>query len=271
MSTNRHTIAQLMDLKGRVALITGGAGHVGYAMAQALAEAGCAIVLLDIDAGAAVNKAAALADRYKVRAMALAIDLTDDQAIKSVPRQVKTKMKRLDILINCAALVGTSRLKGWAVPFARQDINTWRKALEVNLTAVFALAQVCHPLLAKSKKASMINISSIYGLLGPDPGLYRGTSLGNPGAYAASKGALVQMTRWMATSLAPSVRVNCISLGGIFRGHREPFLSRYKSKTPLDRMATKDDIKGAALYLASDLSQYVTGHNLIVDGGFSAW
>ncbi len=266
-----NSIRQLMDFKGRTALITGGAGHLGYAMAEALAEAGCNIVLLDIDTNAVAKKSVTLAKRYKVRVMALNIDLTDTRAVARVPSEIKQKMKCLDILINCAALVGTSHLKGWAVPFAQQDIGTWRRALEVNLTAVFALIQACHPLLVKSKNGSVINIASIYGILGPDMNLYTGTVMGNPAAYAASKGGLVQLTRWLATSLAPSVRVNTISIGGVFRNHKEPFLSRYKSKTPLKRMATEEDIKGAALFLASNLSQYVTGHNLIIDGGFSAW
>ena len=265
------TVHQLVDLKGRVALITGGAGYLGYAMAEALAEAGCGIALLDIDGQRTSKKAAALAKKYKVRAMALAVDLLDAQALRSVRGQIQVKMERLDILINGAALVGTSHLKGWAVPFAEQDMNTWRLALELNLTAVFALVQSCQPLLARSKNASVINIASIYGILGPDMGLYEGTSMGNPGAYAASKGGLVQLTRWMATTLAPDVRVNSISIGGVFRNHQEPFLSRYKNKTPLKRMASEEDIKGAALFLASDLSQYVTGHNLVVDGGWSAW
>ncbi len=266
-----RSIRQLMSLKGRVVLITGGAGHLGYAMAESVAEAGACVIVLDIDAALARRKADALKKRYKVKTAALAVDLTDDTACAAVGAQVKKSMGRLDVLIHAAALVGTSHLKGWAVPFKQQDLGTWRKALEINLTSAFALAQSCQPLLAQSKNGSIINISSIYGVVGPDMGLYTGTGMGNPAAYAASKGGLVQLTRWMATVLAPSVRVNSISVGGVFRNHRRPFLSRYVQKTPLKRMATEEDIKGAALFLASDLSQYVTGHNLMVDGGFSAW
>jgi NAD(P)-dependent dehydrogenase (short-subunit alcohol dehydrogenase family) len=150
-------------------------------------------------------------------------------------------------------------------------MDTWRMAMEVNLTGVFALVQQCHLLLKKSKKASVINIASIYGFLGPDMGLYKGTGLGNPAAYAASKGGLIQLTRWLSTNLAPDVRVNAISIGGVFRNHKEPFLSRYIKKTPLGRMAREEDILGAALYLAGDASSYMTGQNLIIDGGLSAW
>ena len=264
-------IRQLMSLKGRVALITGGAGHLGYAMAIALAQAGAHIILVDRGQAQPQAKAALLKKKYEIKSVGIELDLTDKRQVEALPAAVRRHMGRLDILINCAALVGTSQLKGWAVPFLQQDIDTWCQAMEINLTSVFALSQQCYPLLKKSKNATIINIASIYGILGPDMSLYQGTKLGNPAAYAASKGGLIQLTRWLATNLAPEVRVNAISIGGVFRNHEEPFLSRYKKKTPLNRMATEEDILGAALYLASDLSLYVTGHNLVVDGGLSTW
>jgi NAD(P)-dependent dehydrogenase (short-subunit alcohol dehydrogenase family) len=150
-------------------------------------------------------------------------------------------------------------------------VETWRRALEVNLTAVFDLCQRLTPLLQKSKGANIINICSIYGQYGPDWRLYEGTTLGNPAAYGASKGGVIQLTRWLATTLAPAVRVNSISPGGISRGQAEEFVARYVSRTPMGRMATEDDFRGAVAYLASDLSSYMTGQNLAVDGGWGAW
>jgi NAD(P)-dependent dehydrogenase (short-subunit alcohol dehydrogenase family) len=157
------------------------------------------------------------------------------------------------------------------VPFERQLPESWRRALEVNLTAPFVLVQAAAEALAASGHGSVINISSIYGLTGPDWRLYEGTTMGNPAAYAASKGGLIQMTRWLATTMAPKVRVNAIAPGGVFRDTPEPFLTRYISRTPLARMATEEDFKGAVAYLASDLSAYVTGQCLAVDGGWTAW
>ena len=125
--------------------------------------------------------------------------------------------------------------------------------------------------LRASGHGSVINISSIYGLAGPDWRLYEGTDLGNPAAYAASKGGLIQATRWLATTLAPQVRVNAIAPGGVFRDTPEPFLSRYVARTPLARMAREEDFKGAVAYLASDLSAYMTGQCLTVDGGWTVW
>lgn len=264
------TVTQLMDLKGRVALITGGAGHIGSAMAEAIAELGGNIVILDIDAQQAEAVASRLVKEYAVETMAIQVDLGNDERVRAMPAEVIKKFGRLDILVNNAALVGTSNLKGWGVPFKEQSVETWRKAMDINLTAVFVLTQACAEALEASGHGSIINIGSIYGLVGPQMALYDGTNLGNPGAYAASKGGLLQLTRWLASVMAPKVRVNSITFGGIFREHKDPFLSRYVARTLLGRMGVEEDAKGAVAYLASDLSAYVTGQNIVVDGGWTA-
>jgi len=267
----QRSLREMMSLDGRVALVTGGAGHIGRAIGNALAELGAGIAIADIAASGGEETAATLAANFPVRAAAFSCDLEQPAAVKELPRQVREKFGRIDILVNCAAFVGTSSLEGWAVPFERQSPETWRRALEVNLTAPFILVQAAAEDLAASGHGSVINISSIYGLAGPDWRLYEGTNLGNPAAYAASKGGLIQMTRWLATTMAPKVRVNAIAPGGVFRDTPEPFLTRYISRTPLARMATEEDLKGAVAYLASDLSAYVTGQCLAVDGGWTAW
>lgn len=264
------TIRQLMDLKGRVMVVTGGAGHLGLVLAEALAEAGADIVLWDISVDVE-RKARKIAHRHHVRALGGVVDLSDEVAVRAAVKGVAQHFKKIDGLVHCAAFVGTSALEGWAVPFEGQSVKTWRKALDVNLTSVFVVTQQLLPLLKKSAAASIINISSIYGMVGPDMGLYEGTALGNPAAYAASKGGLIQLTRWLATSLSPRIRVNAISLGGIYRDHKDPFLLRYLKRTPMARMAREEDVKGAVVYLASDMSNYVTGQNLVVDGGWTAW
>jgi NAD(P)-dependent dehydrogenase (short-subunit alcohol dehydrogenase family) len=260
-------IADLMRLDGRVAVITGGAGHLGRAMAAALVELGAKVALVDRDP-AATDAAAAV---YGSGSAGFALDLTDDAAVRSLPDTVKAKLGGFDILINNAAFVGTSALQGWVVPFAEQSVDTWRKCLDVNLTAAFVLTQAATPLLAASGHGSVINVASIYGVVGPDYGLYAGTSMGNPAAYAASKGGLIQLTRWLSTTLAPKIRVNALTPGGIARGQPREFADRYVARTPLGRMATETDMIGAAAYLAGDLSAYVTGQNIVVDGGWTAW
>jgi NAD(P)-dependent dehydrogenase (short-subunit alcohol dehydrogenase family) len=266
-----RSLKELMNLRGRVALVTGGAGHIGRAFCSALAERGARVVVIDVVANRCRETAAQIRGRYKVAALPLVADLADERQVKAVAPKVLREFGRIDILVNTAAMVGTSSLKGWAVPFAQQRADSWRQALEVNLTAAFLLTQACAPALGRSGRGSVINVGSIYGLVGPDLGLYEGTSMGNPAAYAASKGGLFAMTRWLATVLAPKVRVNAVTPGGVLRDQPAPFRRRYTARVPLKRMATEEDLKGAVAFLASDLSAYVTGHNLVVDGGWTAW
>jgi NAD(P)-dependent dehydrogenase (short-subunit alcohol dehydrogenase family) len=184
---------------------------------------------------------------------------------------LKSNVEGLNILINNAAFVGSSKLQGWAVPFEEQTVETWRRVLEVNLTACYDLCQGLTPMLKAAEGACIINISSIYGEYGPDWSLYEGTNMSNPAAYGVSKGGLNQLTRWLATTVAPKIRVNAITPGGVFRNQPEEFVARYKAKTPIGRMATEDDFRGVIMYLASDLSKYVTGQCLAVDGGWGVW
>ncbi len=266
-----RSLANLMDLRGRVAVVTGGAGHIGSVIADALAELGAAVAIVDLARERCVTVADRLRARYGTAAMPLVIDLSQEAEVISIPRHVQEEFGRLDILVHTAALVGTAALKGWTGPFQQQRVEAWRQALEVNQTVPFLLTQAAAELLAASGHGSVINISSIYGLVGPDPRLYEGTAMGCPAAYAASKGALIQLTRWLATTLAPAVRVNAVSPGGVWRSQPEAFVTRYVERTPLGRMAREEDIKDAVAYLASDLSNYVTGQNIVVDGGWTAW
>lgn len=263
-----RTLKDLMNLEGRVALITGGAGHIGSAMAEALAEQGARLVLLDREPEAAAH---ALSEAHGVEVLPLAIDLEQEAEVRAIPDRVLEAFGRLDILVHCAAFVGTAGLPGWVTPFLEQRVDVWRRALEVNLTAPFLLTQLCVPALRASGHGSIIHIASLYGLAGPDMRLYEDTPMGNPAAYGASKGGLIQLTRWLSTVLAPEIRVNAISPGGLWRNQPQAFVDRYVSRTPLGRMGTEEDFKGAAAFLASDASAYLTGQNLVLDGGFTAW
>ena len=264
------TLDALMKLKGRRAIITGAAGGLGRAITQTLAELGADLVLLDHIETPLLEQAAAIKAQWGINIDVCHCDL-ESQVEREVLIAQLLEDGRLDILINNAAFVGTSSLKGWGVPFEQQLIETWRRALEVNLTAVFHLCQGLAPLLRASSSASIINIGSIYGEYGPDWSLYAGTAMSNPAAYSASKGGILQLTRWLATTLAPAVRVNAISPGGIARGQAKTFVERYEARTPLGRMATEDDFRGAVAFLASDMSAFMTGQNLSIDGGWGVW
>lgn len=264
------TIRSLQSLEGRAALVTGAAGRVGRATCETLGELGAFVIGTDSDAAGLTACIDNLSD-LGYPASALPADLEDESAISALPSRVVDETGRLDVLVNCAALVGTTALAGWSVPFREQSAVAWRRALETNLTAVFLLAQASAEVLAASGRGIVVNIASIHAWLGPDLRLYEGTDMGHPAAYAASKGGLVQLTRWLATVLAPRIRVNSISPGGIYDAQDPSFVARYEARTPLGRMANVDDLRGAIAYLTSDLSAYVTGTDLRVDGGWSAW
>lgn len=266
-----NTLKKLMNLQDRRVLITGATGGLGRMMADTLAELGADLVLLDLPGSDFDPLETELRKKWQVTTQSLMCDLESEEERLAMIAAIKADGLGLNCLINNAAFVGSSNLQGWVVPFEEQTLNTWRRAMEVNLTTGFHLCQAFTPILRDSEGGNIINITSIYGEYGPNWSLYEDTGLGNPAAYGTSKGGLVQLTRWLATTLAPDVRVNAISPGGVFRNQPEVFVQRYVDRTPLARMANEDDFRGAIAYLASDLSRYVTGHVLKVDGGWGLW
>lgn len=266
-----RSINEMMDLQGRSALVTGGAGHIGRAVGLGLAELGATVSILDLDAEASKKQALALAGVGGNTGTGVGCDLTDEMATRRAIRQAVDAVGGIDILVHCAAYVGTTQVPGWAVPFEEQSVDAWDMALRVNLTSAFVMVQEAQAELSASGHGSVILFGSTYGLVGPDMSLYTDTSMANPAGYAASKGGVIQLARHMATLLAPNIRVNSVSPGGVWRDQPEQFQQKYLARTPMGRMAKEEDLMGAVAYLASDLSQYVTGHNLVVDGGWTAW
>ena len=265
------TIKELSNLKGRTALITGAAGNLGKVFADSLSELGANLLLVDLPGSNLEELSSFLINRWGVKVQYKFCDLELASNRVELITWVNDTLQPLHILVNNAAFVGTADLPGWSVPFEEQSIEIWRRAIEVNLTAIFDVCKGLSPLLKSTGSASIINIASIYGFLAPDWSLYEDTQMGNPAAYSASKAGLIQLTRWLSTTVGPEIRVNSISPGGINRGQSSEFISRYSARTPMGRMAVEDDFRGAIAYLASDLSKYVTGHNLIVDGGWGTW
>ena len=258
---------ELTDLGGRTAVVTGGAGPLGAVLADALAGAGARVVVVDLDAAACEATSGSLPGEGHV---AVAANLLDPEGLAFVVDAVE-RLGACDVLVNNAAFTGTSGVPGYAVPFEEQTDEAFTMALALNLTAPFSLTRRLAPLLRAGGHASVVNVSSIYGLVGPNMGLYEGTRMGNPAAYAASKGGLAQLTRYLSTVLAPEVRVNAFAPGGIARGQDDAFVERYERLTPLARMGTEDDFRGVVTWLASDASAYVTGQVVAVDGGWTAW
>lgn len=256
-------------MKDFVAIITGGAGHIGRAVGRSLAARGARVAVLDKDAAQGKAFAIDLAREAGVEAAFLDADLMDPASFDAVRSQIEARWGRADLLVNNAAFYDDC--PGWGVPFAEEGYEAWLKVMRVNLLAPFFLAQKLSPLLERSPGASIVNVASIYGVVGPDHGLYAGTDMTNPAAYAASKGGLIALTRWLSTVLAPNVRVNTVTPGGVERGQAESFKARYLAKTPLGRMARESDVAESIVFLLSPEAAYITGQNLIVDGGWTAW
>ena len=263
-------MADYVDLKGNTIVITGSFGNLGRAFCSYVKHLQPRLIMLDQGTSVS-NEFVESLESCGAKVEVFPLDLENRSERKRIFEEISRACESVDVLINNAAFVGSSELAGWNTNFGEQSLETWDRALNVNLSAPFELIQYLHKKLNESDKASVVNIGSIYGEFGPDWSLYENTGMGNPAAYSASKGGLLQITRWLATTLSPSIRVNAISPGGIQNNQPQIFLDRYISKTPLKRMATVQDIVPAVAFLASTDSKYITGQNLRVDGGWSIW
>jgi len=264
-------LEELMRLDGRKALVTGATGHCGRMACQTLMDLGAQVIATDRSS----EKLMALGQDLPGLIDVVAADFTNLTQILALAEKVIFKYETLSLLVHAAALTGTGDgiREGWAVPFEGQTAEAFNYSLQVNLTAPFVLLQELHESMAASGHGSVILFGSIYGLVAPAPSLYAGIDGANEGpvGYSAAKGGTVQLTRHLAAMLAPDVRVNCLTPGGLERGQSEEFQRRYSSRTPLARMGTESDLRGAVAFLASDMSEYMTGQNLIIDGGFTTW
>ncbi len=262
-------IIDLVNLKNRKALVTGCNGPMGLVVSETLAELECSLICVD-KPDSNFEKLQKILSKYKkIKFDLLPSDFENVHSRSKFIKKIKDENSSLDILINNAAMTGSSDLKGWNTNFGSQSLDNWQKALEINVIAIFHICRDLSELVSKNKHGTIINISSIYGSCAPDYSLYEGTNINNPAAYAASKGALNQLTKWLAATVAPNIRVNCISPGGIFSNQDTKFVRRYELKTPLKRMANYSDFRGIIAFLSSDMSEYITGQNILIDGGWS--
>jgi 2-deoxy-D-gluconate 3-dehydrogenase len=273
-------IQEKFDLSGRVAVVTGGVGLLGKEFCRTLAEAGAAVAVVDLNAEAVKNVAADLtANGY--RAIGVATDITKPEAVHAMVETVLASFYRLDILVNSAGLDpkfdADAAAKG-ILPgaFEEYSLDQWNAALSVNLTGTFLVTQACvKQMVAQGKKGSVINICSTYGLNGPDQRLYikDGKRVAyKPVYYTVTKAGMLGFTKYLAAYYAGTeIRVNALTPGGVYNNHEEYFVENYSAKTILGRMAKKDEMNGALLFLASDASSYMTGNNVVVDGGWTSW
>ena len=268
---------QKFSLKDRTAIVTGGAGLLGKEFCRTLAQAGALVVVADLNAAAAQQVAAELA-REGLRAQAVGVDVTQPESVQAMVDAALQASGRLDVLVNSAALdpkFDSSQQGRHANDFENYPLEAWRQALDVNLTGMFLCCQAaCRPMLAQDA-GSIINICSTYGLVGPDQRIYERPGQPRqykPAFYSVTKAGVLGLTRYLATYFAgKNVRCNALTPGGVYNNHDELFTSNYAARTVLGRMARKDEMNGAVLFLASEASSYMTGSNLVVDGGWTAW
>jgi len=258
-------IRDLFSLEGRVAVVTGGAGRYGRQISQALAEAGAIVIIASRDLARCAGVARTLRE-CGLDTHAMPLDLTVDASVKGLAVQITKTWGRLDILFNNAVTISTG-------PFDQYTLGEWERVMECNSVGLFRACHVFGDLMIQQKSGSIVNVASIYGVVSPDFKVYdEHLEMTSPPSYAFAKGGMVQLTRYLAVHFARyGVRVNCLSPGGLYSPQMpEDFVSNYCARTPLGRMAGPNDIKGAAVFLASDASAYITGHNLVVDGGYTA-
>ena len=261
----------LFKLEGAVAIVTGGAGKLGSQMADALAEAGGHVVVASRDLDKCRAKAEALSAEH-AQALPVAVDVTDAESVRRMIDAVMERFGRIDILVNNA-------YSAKAKPFEQMSAEEFESASSGALTSTFLCSQATAPVMRKQGSGAIINIASIYGMVSPDHRIYGRSGLDNPCNYGPAKAGVLQFTRWLAAYLAPDgVRVNAITPGGFYNplfherlDYEDVFVANYRRKTPLGRMGNETDLKGAVVFLASAASEYVTGQNLVVDGGWTIW
>ena len=262
----------LFRLDGQVAIITGSAGLLGEQHAIALADFGANIVLTDINQEVCAQRATEIAENCGVETLALTCDVTQKESWEAVLAETLAKFGRVDVLVNNAAFTNQSQSPNFKAPFPQFPLEDWNQLLGVNLTGTFLGCQVIGEQMVSQKSGSIINLASLYGVVSPNHRMYPGTGIHQPVAYSVSKAGVVALTRYLGTLWAEEgVRVNAITPGGVYNQHPEEFSSRFNQLCPVGRMADKEEMRGAIVYLASAASKYCSGHNLVVDGGWTAW
>ncbi|HEU4717028.1 MAG TPA: SDR family oxidoreductase [Bacteroidia bacterium] len=256
------------ELTDKVIVITGACGLIGRAFAEACAQFGAHIVLADIAVSAPEEKAAELEKRHGRKMLGVIVDVAKKNSVEDLKNKTLAAFGRIDGLVN--AHQNKSHLI--FEPFEKVSEENWDTVVEVNLKGTFLLCQVIGSYMAEQGKGAIINIPSTYSVVAPNQNLYKGTSLGCPAAYSASKGGIEALSQYLATYWASKgVRVNQITPHGVWNNHEEQFEKNFANFSPLQRMSYNHEVADAAVFLLSDASSYVTGHNLLVEGGWTAW
>ena len=261
---------KVFDFSNRVMVITGAAGLLGSEYADGFCQAGGNVVLADKNFEKCKKLAAKLEKKYGVKPLPIKLDVTNPNSIKKMVAHITKKFSKIDVLVNNAIYPEIGKIK--KTKFEDFPLDIWKKGIDVNLTGMFLCSQQIGKIMKKQKNGVIINISSIYGIKGPDQRIYGKTKIIKSALYATTKGAVINFTKYLASYWnRTGIRVNTLSLGGVEENQDRNFKKKYSDKTMIGRMAKKDEYVGALLFLSSDASSYMTGSNLVIDGGWSAW
>lgn len=265
---------KLFNLKGRVVLITGASGQLGYTYLKAFLERNAIVIALDISKSKKITE---LENKYKENLLFINADITIKASLIRSLNKIKKRFGALDVLINNAAIDSPPGAPAEETgPFDKYPEKSWDKVIDVNLKGTFLTCQIFGSFMANKGSGSIINVSSIYGLVSPDQSLYEyrrknGEEFYKPVAYSASKSGVLNLTRYLASYWAKdNVRVNSLTIAGVFNKQDKDFLNEYTNRIPIGRMANANEYNGALIFLASDASSYMTGSNLILDGGWTS-
>lgn len=266
--------AHRFSLEGRVVVITGCTGVLGAAYCRAIAQRGACLVMADLAERDPITKATVLAEETGEQVLGVVCDVGSESEVIALFEIAMKHFGRVDVVLNNAAATGEHLMKVGEVfaPFESYPLAVWEQVLRTNLTGVFLVAREGGKAMLASGGGSLINVSSVYGVVGPDHRIYEDMPFGSFPAYSAGKAGVHGLTLWLATYWGrKGIRVNTLVPGGVFNGHQEEFVRRYSERTPMGRMANSDDLVGMVIYLASDASRYCTGQQFIVDGGLTSW
>jgi len=258
------------DLSKKTVVVTGAAGLLGTEYSQALIKAGANLVLADLNFSKCKELSDILNEKNSNKSIPIKLDVTKQKSVKSLVMKTMKRFGSIDVLINNAANQGNKSIR--QKNFENFSLSEWNKEISVNLTGVFLCCQEVGKIMRNQKSGSIINISSIYGNAAPDQTIYEKTGLNPTIAYSTTKGGIISLTKYLASYWHKhGIRVNTLSLGGVENNQDSKFIKKYSNKTMIGRMAKKEEFVDILLLLASDGSSYMTGSNVIIDGGWTAW
>lgn len=263
-------VHDLFDLNEKVVLLIGASGVLGVQYAEALCQAGASIVLSDKNYDKCKQLEKNLKKKYSNPLLSIKVDVTNQSSVQDMVKKTLQKFSKIDILVNNAIFPEGKKERSYS--FEKFPLSLWNKIFSVNITGLLICCQEVGKIMTKQKTGNIINVGSIYGLVAPDQRIYGKSGVNSTIAYATTKSAILNFTRYLASYWHDKgIRVNTLTLGGVKMDQSPDFVKSYSYKTIVGRMAEKDEYVGALLFLASDASKYMTGSNLVIDGGWTAW